>query len=244
MHRTHVTRSHGVTSYLIYDSDMIGLSEARQLFTHQDELSTTLTGGRGGAFELSFKNDTFVLRRYKRGGLIQKLHQSKYVWTGISLTRPWREWLLLYRLYNWNLPVPQPVAARAMRQGFTYQAEILTRKVQHTQSLAWSLSHGKLTDRDWRRIGECIRRFHDAHVFHADLNAHNVLMDFDQAIWIIDFDRGKLNPPLPLWKVMNLKRLKSSLSKLQNQQPSLVFSPKDWEELLKGYKARQKQGIK
>jgi 3-deoxy-D-manno-octulosonic acid kinase len=244
MPRTHVTRNNGLTNYIIYDSDLIDFSEARQLFMHQEELSTTLTGGRGGASELPFKNGTFVLRRYKRGGLIQKIHQSKYVWSGMSLTRPWREWLLLYRLYNRNLPVPQPVAARAIRQGFTYQAEILTKKIEHSQSLACVLSNGEIIDRDWRRIGACIRRFHDAAVFHADLNAHNILLDTNQAIWIIDFDRGKLNPRFPMWKVMNLKRLKRSLSKLQNQQPCSAFSLKNWKELLKGYRPPQKQGVK
>jgi hypothetical protein len=46
-----------------------------------------------------------------------------------------------------------------------------------------------------------------------------------------------------MWKVMNLKRLKRSLSKLQNQEPHSAFSLKNWKELLEGYRTPQEQGV-
>ena len=38
----------------------------------------------------------------------------------------------------------------------------------------------------WIDIGRCIRRFVDAGVHHADLNAHNVLLDSEDRVWLVD----------------------------------------------------------
>src|SRR5687768_10534560 len=37
----------------------------------------------------------WVLRHYRRGGLIAKLSQDGYLWTGASRTRSFKEWRLL-----------------------------------------------------------------------------------------------------------------------------------------------------
>ncbi|HVF34656.1 MAG TPA: lipopolysaccharide kinase InaA family protein, partial [Candidatus Saccharimonadia bacterium] len=62
--------------------------------------------------------------------------------------------------------------------------------------------------------GDTIRRFHDAGVWHADLNAHNVLRDEAGAFWLLDFDRGWLAPPRERWRRANLARLERSLRKV------------------------------
>ena len=238
MHRTHVIHEHrNTTRYIIYDSEILELQEAEQLFADQISSRAPLAGGRGGAWELTFNNETLVLRRYKRGGLAQRFAQDRHVWTGISSSRPWQEWLLLFELWKKSLPVPRPVAAQVVRSGFIYQAEIMTKKIEDAQSLAWRAVHRSLALTDWHRIGKCIRCLHDAEVFHADLNAHNVLMDENDKIWIIDLDRGKINPMIPMWKMWNLKRLKRSLDKVQAQHPSMSFSPHAWKALLTSYQA-------
>ena len=238
MHRTHVIHEHKNTArYIIHDPEVLELQEAVELFAGHGAARAPLAGGRGGAWELTFNNETLVLRRYKRGGVAQRFAQDRYVWTGISSTRPWQEWLLLFELWEKNLPVPRPVAAQVVRSGFIYQAEIMTKKIEDAQSLAWRAVHQRLALSDWHRIGKCIRGLHDAEVFHADLNAHNVLMDEHDKVWIIDLDRGKLKPMIPMWKMWNLKRLKRSLDKVLAQHPSMSFSPQAWKALLTSYKA-------
>jgi 3-deoxy-D-manno-octulosonic acid kinase len=66
----------------------------------------------------------------------------------------------------------------------------------------------------WSRIGDTLGRFHREGVFHADLNAHNVLLDADEAVWLIDFDRGALRASGTEWKRANLSRLFRSLQKI------------------------------
>ena len=65
----------------------------------------------------------------------------------------------------------------------------------------------------WHAIGSCVRRFHDAGVCHADLNAHNVLLDADGGVHLVDFDRGSIRAP-GAWRTANLARLERSLAKL------------------------------
>jgi tRNA A-37 threonylcarbamoyl transferase component Bud32 len=75
----------------------------------------------------------------------------------------------------------------------------------------------------WRAIGSCIRQFHDARVCHADLNAHNILIDHAQRVFLIDFDRGKRRKA-GSWRAANLARLKRSLEKITRDEPAGRFS--------------------
>jgi 3-deoxy-D-manno-octulosonic acid kinase len=62
-------------------------------------------------------------------------------------------------------------------------------------------------------VGAEIARFHAHGVYHADLNAHNILLT-DASVWLIDFDRGELRHPARAWQQANLARLKRSLLKI------------------------------
>ncbi|HEY0633890.1 MAG TPA: lipopolysaccharide kinase InaA family protein, partial [Gammaproteobacteria bacterium] len=64
-----------------------------------------------------------------RGGLIAKLVADRYLWSGIEATRAWREWRLLAELCSEGFPVPQPIAARVIREGLFYRADIVTRRL-------------------------------------------------------------------------------------------------------------------
>ena len=59
-------------------------------------------------------------------------------------------------------------------------------------------------------VGAAVRRLHAEGVWHADLNAHNVLVDRDGRIWIIDFDRARLRPA-GSWAAANLARLQQGV---------------------------------
>jgi 3-deoxy-D-manno-octulosonic acid kinase len=39
-----------------------------------------------------------------------------------------------------------------------------------------------------------IARFHRAGVWHADLTAHNILLEVRGVPWLLDFDRGRIRP--------------------------------------------------
>ena len=42
----------------------------------------------------------------------------------------------------------------------------------------------------WEPVAAAIVRMHRAGVWHADLNAFNILIGGEGRVWLIDFDRG------------------------------------------------------
>lgn len=190
--------------------------------------------GRGSAWFIDAPPDRhLVLRAYRRGGLVSRLIEDWYLFTGWQRTRPAREIRLLERLEELGLPAPRPVAASFRRRGLTYRARILTERLPGTRPLSRVLESGPLAQQAWQAVGRCIRTFHDHGVHHADLNAHNILLDDRGRVFLIDFDRGELRSPGP-WRDANLKRLARSLEKLAAGS-GIHYRPADWRALLAGY---------
>lgn len=186
-------------------------------------------GGRGGARVIRHGDGEWVLRHYRRGGLPGRFVHDRYLWTGLEATRPWREWRLLDSLYKEGLPVPQPLAARVLRAGLFYRGDLLTRRIPKARSLAVLLSGPRRLP--WDVVGRTLRRFHEAGVWHADLNAHNILLDESGGVHLIDFDRGERRTPQAGWKQANLARLRRSFDKLTGG-----FDVHAWSVLLDAYR--------
>lgn len=190
--------------------------------------------GRGTAAFVQTPVGACVLRHYRRGGFVARLSADRYLWTGAARTRAFREFELLARLVDAGLPVPRPVAARYVRDGVGYRADLLTRRIANAQTLAERFAAGALTPRLAREAGRTIAVFHEARVWHADLNAHNVLVDGDGTVWLIDFDRGRLRKPARGWRRANLARLRRSFDKLgARRMPE--FDARFWQPLLAAY---------
>lgn len=223
-------------SHILYDADLPIHAEPALFEPAAWRRRGQLLGSAQGRGETAFVGDgsyEYVLRHYRRGGLPGRLVRDSYLWTGLENTRAWREWRLTAELYQRGLPVPRPVAARVERNGLFYRADLITLRIPAARSLAQALAQGALPAERWQAIGACIRRFHDAGVHHADLNAHNILLTAD-GVYLIDFDRGRLRAA-GYWRQGNLARLFRSLRKLYNESLDIAFGDADWQALLAGY---------
>ncbi|HEX7061636.1 MAG TPA: 3-deoxy-D-manno-octulosonic acid kinase, partial [Woeseiaceae bacterium] len=155
---------------------------------------------------------------------------------GEAHVRSFAEWRLLARLRELGLPVPRPCAARYRRHGACYSADLLTVRMPDIEPLSSRIA--RATDPAlWRTVGRGLRRFHDAGVYHADLNAYNVQLDAEGGIVLLDFDRGEIRTP-GAWQHANLARLERSLYKLKGLDPALEFTRADWASLLAAYEGR------
>jgi 3-deoxy-D-manno-octulosonic acid kinase len=190
--------------------------------------------GRGTTWFIRTGESSFVLRHYRRGGLMAKFSKDKYWWHGENETRAFAEWYLTYHLHRAGLPVPTPIAARYLRSGLFYRADIITQRIENSEPLAARLLKGPLPFTQWIGVGRCIRRFHDAGVCHADLNAHNILLTPTQT-YLIDFDRGTLRKR-GWWADRTLVRLYRSLEKVTLLAAPGSFTDEDWHSLLAGYR--------
>ncbi|MDX5299124.1 MAG: 3-deoxy-D-manno-octulosonic acid kinase [Gammaproteobacteria bacterium] len=181
-----------------------------------------LEGGRGAAWFVDYPDEAgWVLRHYCRGGLPGRISRKTYVFLGESKVRAFLELRLLLALRHQGLPVPEPVAARYVRtQPGTYQASILVKRIAGACGLCTCVDEAATVI--WRAAGACVRRFHDAGVYHADLNCTNILIS-PQGVHLIDFDRGvqyAQHSPSSAWKRANIKRLHRSVDKRLGDLPA------------------------
>ena len=147
--------------------------------------------------------------------------------------RAFAEWRLLKYLSERGLRVPKPVAAGYRRAGLTYRCDLITERIAGARALSAALALGALAQSTWQAIGAAVAELHSFGVDHADLNAHNILLDMNEAVSVIDFDRGRLREP-GAWTLRNLARLHRSLEKVSRASDGR-FTPAAWDSLMAGY---------
>jgi 3-deoxy-D-manno-octulosonic acid kinase len=224
---------------IVYDTEIINQISAAAFDAESWPQASPVTGalrsaGRGNTMFVGHAGGEFVLRHFIRGGLPGRIVRDAYLWTGERQTRAFAEWYLLAKLVRMGLPVPRPAAARYVRSGPIYRADLLTVRIPGIRSLADRISESPGGPPFWVGLGRGIRKFHDAGVFHADLNAYNVQVDPLGRMFLLDFDRGKLMQA-GVWQQKNLARLHRSLQKIKRLDKQLHFRPANWNELLEGY---------
>ena len=181
---------------------------------------------------------SLVLKHYQRGGRVAVLLGDKYAGFNCNKSRSFREWRLLKHMRELELPVPAPVAACCSRHGMFYRADLVTVQIRHVTTLADYLMQQACDAAGWQAIGACIRRFHDASIYHADLNARNIMINVDDnSVYLIDFDKGGVRYLGESWKAANLARLQRSLLKFKSLNRVFHFEQDDWNALLDGYNA-------
>lgn len=191
--------------------------------------------GRGVTLYVEAGEVHWVLRPYRRGGLFARLVRRWYLYTGGSRTRCFREFEILAQLHAAGLPVPRPVGAWYQRRALVYEAALLTVRIPGTRTLAQVLKNGILEPQAWLAVGRCVRLFHDAGLCHADLNAHNILLDDHGKVFVIDMDRASFRTTSHRWQQANLARLRRSLNKVSMEEGAEFRGDADWAALLAGY---------
>ena len=81
-----------------------------------------------------------------------------------------------------------------------------------------------------------IGRFHARYVCHADLSAHNIQIDDQDQLFLLDFDCGRIMPGPGRWSRANLSRLHRSFRKI-DRSGKIGFNEDEWQALMAGYTA-------
>jgi len=231
---------------LLYDSELLDSPVATYLssdiFDQALNCQQITQSGRGQAWFIELLGLSTVLRSYQRGGLVAKFNQQTYIGWSPESSRAYKEYRLLNHLCEMGLPVPRPIAASFCRGllGLVplYRARILLQRIPNAQTFDHLLSETVLDDSVWQSVGVCIRHFHDQGIYHADLNANNILLNDQQLVYLIDFDKGEIRKEKQQeaqWKLDNLQRLKRSLLKQQALREEYAFNEENWSSLLDAY---------
>ncbi len=246
-----------MSSYIIYDASILA-EPTLQLFdrdyhtnqqTQQNNSASPAviagtgsgTGNRAGigrarVIYFSFGDKSLVLKHYFRGGAVASLVKDRYLGFNVENSRAFKEWRLLNKMHHLGLPVPQAVAAHVEKALFSYRADLITEEIKGSKTLADILTENSIDAKQWKKIGTCIKLFHQHNVYHADLNARNILVTDAEEIYLIDFDNSYIRTGSTSWKMANLARLKRSLLKFKNKTDGFNFDDTNWTALLEGYK--------
>lgn len=232
--RMHVD-THGT---ILYDAEVVSQINHAWFDPSEWERQGRLLGRGGGRAAASFIDSPAgpcVLRHYHRGGMVADLLGDRYLWTGREQVRSVAEFRLLQEMAEKGLPVPVPLAARYCRRGMHYTADILMRRIDHAKTLAEHVSDDLPDAGLIEHCGALVARFHRCGVWHADLNAHNILIT-PEGSYVIDFDRGQWRTPARSWQESNLRRLRRSLMKLgADRDGEPAFEQQWWNPLMRGY---------
>ncbi|MBE8578955.1 3-deoxy-D-manno-octulosonic acid kinase [Vibrio sp. OPT18] len=193
--------------------------------------------GRGTTWFVQTQFLPAALRHYRRGGLLGKLVSDQYFFVGWQKSRSCQEFHLLNLLRSKGVNVPRPIAARAIKNGLFYRADLLSEKIPNAQDLVAILEQQSLASEAYYDIGIEIAKMHQAQVNHTDLNIHNILLDSSKRVWIIDFDKCTRMAG-STWKNGNLERLKRSFLK-EKVKRSIHWEEREFQCLLDGYEASQ-----
>ena len=237
-----IAEHHDAPNHYLFNNELV--SEDPSLFDQIPASVVSNNNGRGTVYFRSLPtqagNCNVVVKQYRRGGMVRHFNKNLY-WHGHhSQSRAWLEFKLLIKMTAMGLPVPTPVAARAKRTFLhLYESTIITQEIEQSKTLADCLklhSDQPVDHTLWQNTGETIKRFHTANIYHADLNASNILIGGNDQVYLIDFDKGQLLPDNRTnWKRDNLHRLQRSLLKYQRNNDQFQYSTEHWNSLLAGY---------
>jgi 3-deoxy-D-manno-octulosonic acid kinase len=221
---------------MLYDASRLGQPTGevfeREHWRRQRAIEEA-AGGRGTIAFVRSGDARWVLRHYCRGGWMVHLSRDAYLWTGEARARSFLEFRLLRQLVEWHMPVPVPVAARYARDGLLYRADLITEELPTRLTLAQALRTRPLPESRWREVGRCVGQLHARGVHHADLNAHNLLLGDGPAVYVLDFDRGRIRER-GAWELAVLRRLRRSLEKVTAGSAADRFGEPQWQWLLEG----------
>ncbi|WP_231295819.1 3-deoxy-D-manno-octulosonic acid kinase [Colwellia sp. PAMC 21821] len=231
--------------YCRYDSDDVSVFAPEMLNGDYWQAKNAIVGsaqGRGTTWFIATENaagilQNWVLRHYYRGGLIGKVVNDHYIYTGIEKTRSAREFDLLKTMRALDLPAPKPIAFRVSKHGLFYRADLLSSRIQNATDLVGILSKQEIDEQLWQKIGQVIKTFHQQGIYHHDLNAHNILIDDKDKVWLIDFDQGEQRNNQIKWPEKNMARLLRSFRKESHKITDFQWREKNWQALLNGYQS-------
>lgn len=218
----------------LFDADYHASNKVQRSFS-----SVPSDAGIGRARVCYFEHDgsPYVLKHYYRGGAVASIMKDKYLGVDVESSRSFQEWRLLKKMYEAGLPVPRVLAAHVERHGFYYRADLVTALIEDSSTLADRLTDAALPAQQWRDIGVTLKTFHHQNIYHADLNARNILIDTSGKVTLIDFDNSRVRGDDKSWKLANLARLNRSLLKFLSNEDRFCYSEDDWSALLAGYNA-------
>ncbi len=212
-------------------------------------------GGRARHPVIEVQGERWVLKAYRRGGLLARLNPLLYWGVG----RFFEEIVMTLTAIRARVPAPEPVALILRRAGFwgahrAWQVVTHIPGVASLRELLLTAPAGSASGRDelrvrFRAAGAAVRRMHDARIDHADLNLGNVLTraapERACEAFIVDWDRARLRSSSGWDPHENLLRLwRSALKLARSRRGGSSSDSVPLRAFLRGYFGRNRAGLR
>jgi 3-deoxy-D-manno-octulosonic acid kinase len=133
-----------------------------------------------------------VIKYYRRGGAIRYLIKKRYLKFG--KTRCQIEYELLQKVRSLGINAPEPVAF-AFKGRLFYQCWLVTREIRDHQTLVQiSRSNEEQARMAMKTVVKQVSMLIKNKILHADLHPGNVIVDNQNQVYLLDFDKGGVFP--------------------------------------------------
>ena len=130
-----------------------------------------------------------VIKHYLRGGILCKLNRRTHL--AIKNSRAQLEFELLSHIQDIGVNAPQPIAF-ASRGRLFYQTWLITKSIPDVKNLSEIIpSESEKAEKAIVNLAAQVNILISHHILHVDLHPGNVLVDPEERVYIIDFDKAK-----------------------------------------------------
>jgi 3-deoxy-D-manno-octulosonic acid kinase len=170
----------------------VQLNQLIGFFSQPPAVSGAVLSGRNSAGHHQLEPfGAVVVKHYKRGGLLGRLVRDRYLKWGKSRSQLEFEFLQKARELGINAPQPLLFASRGR---LIYRAWLVTSEIKKPLSLARLSVDDELRTRQvMASVIEQISRLMDNRIMHVDLHPGNVVVDSQDQVFLLDFDKGKIH---------------------------------------------------
>jgi 3-deoxy-D-manno-octulosonic acid kinase len=193
-----MTTIRSYNSYQFGSESALNTQQMRQMvscFEIPDLPSQDALEGRAAVSGIELKNiGRVVVRSYSRGGVIR--HFNKKTYLKLCAYRCQSEFDLLLHLEKLGVSVPHPVAFayQSILGAFFYRAWLVTKEISNACTLAHlSVTAPARAQMVMDQLSRQIAILIENHIHHVDLHPGNVLVDSENQVFIIDFDKARTN---------------------------------------------------
>ncbi len=190
---------------LLSTKDLASIVDALKIQASPNE--DHLLSGRGTIkFTILDGLGPVAIKKYLRGGIFGKIIKKYYLHVGNKL-RPQIEYEALLIARKCGIKAPCPYAF-VIQGKVLYQAWLIMEKIEHQDNLASiSINNPELAQELMTEVCRIITSLVDNMIFHPDLHPGNFLMNTNQELFLIDFDKAAIfsGPPSKLQEIYLLR---------------------------------------
>lgn len=169
------------------------LKQLIRLFNLPKDTINSALGGRTSITVARLEGiGSVVIKYYRRGGAIRYLIKQRYIKCGKP--RCQIEYELLQKVRSFGINAPEPIAF-AYRGRLLYQCWLVTREIKHHQTLAQlSCLNEEQARMVMKEVIKQVSTLIKNKILHVDLHPGNVIVDNQNQVYLLDFDKGGVFP--------------------------------------------------